>query len=462
VTASWQPSFKEIPRKCTFREKSKNEITYLYRKHGPMVSIQHIHKIFLDSKGVCTDSRKDVREKLFFALSGENFNGNIFAEQAVKNGAAAAVIDDPAFKKNDKFILVENTLDTLQKLARFHREQFNIPFIGITGTNGKTTTKELVAAVLASRFSIIATRGNYNNHIGVPLTLLSVRPDTEIAVIEMGANHRGEIKALCEIARPTHGIITNIGKAHLEGFGSFEGVVKTKSELYDFLKKNNGTAFVNAKDSLLTELSKDLRRVLYGSQEAVVSGSVTSRFPFLKVDIRAGKDHFEVATKLYGDYNLPNILAAVTAGHHFGVHADRIKSALESYVPANNRSQITQTKKNTVILDAYNANPVSLSKAIETFHDAGFKNPCLIIGDMFELGESSPDEHQKIVQLLEDKGFKCVFLAGKDFKKTKNNFITFESVEKAIEYFTKHPLENKTVLLKGSRGMHLEKLLPLL
>ena len=424
-----------------------------------MPDIKEIYNLFITTNGISTDTRKDVKNTIFFALSGENFDGNKFAEVALEKGAAYAVIDNPEYKKDDRYILVENVLETLQKLANYHRKQFTIPFMGITGTNGKTTTKELVSAVLKSKYNIISTEGNLNNHIGVPLTVLKVKRDTEITVIEMGANHPEEIAFLCEIAKPTHGIITNIGKAHLEGFGSFEGVKNTKKELYDYLKKNYGTAFVNRDDSLLMELSEGIKRVLYCSNDCDLKGSVISNFPFLKVKIDTKQEAFEISTKLYGSYNLPNILAAVAVGKHFDVPDTKIKSAIENYVPSNNRSQITKTENNTIIQDAYNANPVSLTKAVESFYSSGFENPCLILGDMFELGKYSLKEHQKIADIVKEKGFDCVYLVGKEFFRTKNLFTTFESTEQAAEFFENNPLKNKTILLKGSRGMHLETLL---
>ena len=424
-----------------------------------MMKITELYKIFTGSNGVCIDSRKDVRGKIFIALSGENFNGNKFAGAAIEKGAVAAVVDDKEYAKDSRFILVENTLKTLQDLANFHRKTYDIPFIGITGTNGKTTTKELVAGVLSSTYKTYYTKGNLNNHIGVPLTLLSIKKDAEFAVIEMGANHPGEIEFLCKIAQPTHGIITNIGKAHLEGFGSYEGVKKTKNELYEYIKKNGELVFVNGDDKLLKELSRDIKRVEYCTGNCPVKGKILNYFPYLSAEIKLDTETITVNSKLYGSYNLPNILAASAVGYHFSVNSENIKKALEDYTPGNNRSQITTTENNKVIMDAYNANPVSMTKAIESFSDSSFEHPCIIIGDMFELGNASGEEHGKIVKLLKNKGFKCVILVGKEFFKVRNGFAAFETTEEALDYLKKNHLKGKTVLLKGSRGMHLETLL---
>ncbi len=427
-----------------------------------MKLIEQLYQQFLVSAGVCTDTRQDVKNKLFFALSGENFNGNRFAEQALTKGALLTVIDDPSCKKDDRFWLVDNVLDALQQLALFHRRQFDIPVIGITGTNGKTTTKELVTAVLASKYQTTATRGNLNNHIGVPLTLLQIDKQTEIAVIEMGANHPGEIKTLSELALPTHGIITNIGKAHLEGFGSYEGVKKTKRELYDFIESVNGTVIVNHDDTILMAFSKKINRFTYGTSHADIIGKIISQLPYLKIEISTDKNTFVINSKLYGSYNFPNILAAVATGTLFKVPDTNIKEAIENYVPQNNRSQQIKTKDNFLILDAYNANPVSLSKAIESFRDASFSNPFLIIGDMFELGQASPSEHQKIVDLLIKTAFDDVLLVGKDFFNTNHPFVAFKTTDEAEDYLKSHPVKGKNILVKGSRGMHLESLIQLL
>ncbi len=421
--------------------------------------IQKLYQVFKSSSGISTDSREEVKNTLFFALSGENFNGNRFAESALNKGAMLAVIDDAAYKKDDRYLLVNNTLETLQQLALHHRKQVNIPVIGITGTNGKTTTKELVAAVLKTTYSIVATQGNYNNHIGVPLTLLRIDTNTEIAVIEMGANHPGEIRFLCNLALPTHGIVTNIGKAHLEGFGNFEGVKNTKKELYDFLEANNGSLFVNTQDPLLLNLTEKLNRITYGTDRGDVKGEIVSRKPFLKLKINFDEANIIVSSQMYGSYNFPNIMAAVAVGNYFKVPASNIAKAIENYRPSNNRSQQITTSKNHVILDAYNANPVSMATAINSFADADFEDGCLVLGDMFELGAESDKEHQKIVDLLLKTGYQCVYLVGENFAKTSNPFTGFLTTKEAAEFFKKNPLKGKNILIKGSRGMHLETLL---
>ena len=424
--------------------------------------IKTLYKAFIESSGIATDSRETVKDKIFFALSGENFNGNRFAETALNNGAKFAIIDDAAYKKDDRYLLVNNTLETLQQLARYHRKQVNMPIIGITGTNGKTTTKELVAAVLKTAFNTVATQGNYNNHIGVPLTLLRINSNTEIAIIEMGANHPGEIRFLCNMALPTHGIVTNIGKAHLEGFGIFEGVKNTKKELYDFLNKNKGSVFVNAQDPLLLNLTEKLNRVTYGTGKSDVKGEIVSRKPFLKLKINLGETSIIVSSQMYGSYNFPNIMAAAAVGNYFNVPASDIAKAIENYRPSNNRSQQIITSKNHIVLDAYNANPVSMTHAINSFKEAGFENECLILGDMFELGASAAEEHQKVVDLLLHNGFQCVYLVGEHFAKTTHSFTQFITTQNAAEFFSVNPLKGKTILLKGSRGMHLETLAKLL
>ena len=423
-----------------------------------MEIIEQIYQQFLASTGVCTDTRQEVKNKLFFALSGDSFNGNKFAEQALAKGALIAVIDDPAYQKNSRYILVDDVLYTLQQLALHHRKQFSIPVIGITGTNGKTTTKELTATVLNSKYNIIATRGNLNNHIGVPLTLLRITKQTEIAVIEMGANHPGEINALTKLALPTHGIITNIGKAHLEGFGNFEGVKKTKRELYDFLKLHNGNAFVNYNDELLLALSQGMNIIGYGTSSCAITGSISNQTPDLTLDVTIDQEKYIVKTKLYGNYNFANIMAAIAIGNFFSVPATDIIESISNYTPENNRSQQLKTQHNKIILDAYNANPVSLSKAIISFWDAKFQNPLLIIGDMFELGKASAEEHQKIVDLLISKAFDEVIIVGKDFFRTNHPFKAFETTELTADYLMHHPVTKKHILIKGSRGMHLETL----
>ncbi len=422
--------------------------------------IQNLYHQFLACQKVSIDTRKDVHDSLFFALSGDNFNGNEFAETALQKGAAFAIIDDASFKKSEKYLLVPDVLTALQQLAAHHREKTGIHVLAITGSNGKTTTKELAAAVLQSEKKIIATEGNLNNHIGVPLTLLSIKEETEIAIVEMGANHIGEIAALCEIAQPNSGIITNIGKAHLEGFGSFEGVVKAKSELFAFLRKANGKALVNADDELLMELSTGMKRFTYGRNAGEVHGRLMETHPFIKLQWHLENKNLLCDTKMYGSYNFNNLMAAVAVGLLFGISSKNIKQSITNYSPNNNRSQQLKTEKNKIILDAYNANPVSLSEAIKSFVAFKPENPWLILGDMFELGNDSPAEHKRIIRQVEETSFGNVIFVGKDFyqQQESDRFLFFESTEQTGEFLRKNPLENANVLLKGSRGMHLETL----
>jgi len=420
-------------------------------------SIEYIHQQFLKSSGICIDSRKVSPQCIFIAIKGENFDGNRFASDALQNGARLAIIDKPQYATNDRYILVKDTQDCLRDLATFHRLQFNIPVLAITGTNGKTTTKELTAAVLSGKFKVLSTQGNLNNHIGVPLTLLQLDAGHEIAVIEMGANHQGEIDVLCKIACPNAGIITNIGKAHLEGFGSFEGVVKAKSELYQYIKKSNGFVFVNVASKRLMKLSASLNKITYGDDKAAYCYSKpVKKFPFVKLEI-SGFDQ-TIDTRLYGSYNFENLAAAACIGRHFGVTDVLIKQAIENYLPQNNRSQIIQKKSNTLYLDAYNANPSSMTEALQNFSLVQSENKTIIIGDMFELGSESRREHQKIIDLIVELEFNFVVLIGPDFYETENEFFKFHNTEAACQYLLKQPVKNTSVLLKGSRGMQLEKL----
>jgi len=423
--------------------------------------IRNLYEHFLVFRKVTTDTRTDVRNSLFFALSGNNFNGNEFAESALKKGAAFAVIDDVKFQINEKCFLVPDVLTALQQMAAFHRKKTGVHVFAITGSNGKTTTKELVSSVLQSEKEIIATKGNLNNHIGVPLTLLSIKRETEIAVVEMGANHIGEIAALCKIAQPDSGLITNIGKAHLEGFGSFEGVVKAKSELYSHLRKTKGKIIVNADDSLLMELSDGISRITYGNNIAEVQGKLLNTHPHLAFEWK-GKNKFQnCKTNLYGSYNYYNLMAAVAVGQLFDISPEKINRALSEFVPNNNRSQQLKTGKNQIILDAYNANPVSLSEAIKSFSAYNPEKPYLILGDMFELGKDSIEEHERVIRQVENTDFQDVLFIGKDFYQLKNQakFLFFETTENAGDYLENNPVENANILLKGSRGMHLETLI---
>ncbi len=409
-----------------------------------------------------TDSRKVMPGSIFFALKGDNFNANAFAAKAIENGAAYAVIDDPEMFTGTRTLLVQSVLDSLQSLASLYRSHLRIPIIGITGTNGKTTTKELLSVALSARFTTIATPGNFNNHIGVPLTLLSIKPDTEIAVVEMGANHRGEIADLCKIARPTHGLITNIGKAHLEGFGGFEGVKIAKRELYEYLIENGGTVFVNSGDDLLIQMSARAHRVTYGSQpEDEVSGiPQTDTDGYLKVDLKKPVAR-KFITQLAGDYNYSNVMAALCVAKQFRVDINAAIDAIASYVPGMNRSQIKQTSSNTLILDAYNANPSSMRLAIENFRRLAAANKVMILGDMFELGEEAASEHAEIIQLVKELSLGQVYTAGPYFYEAAmgvENIQPFKTTDDLKEALKSNPPANATILIKGSRGMKFEVL----
>ncbi len=422
-----------------------------------------LHGIFLNSLGVATDTRKVENGQLFFALKGESFNGNQFADQALAKGASYAIVDEAEYIKNEKYILVEDVLESLQKLANYHRKQLKIPIIAITGTNGKTTSKELVSAVLQAKFKIGYTKGNLNNHIGVPLTLLSFNKSTEIGIVEMGANHIGEIGNLCKIVQPDYGVITNIGKAHLEGFGSFEGVIKAKSELYLYLKDNNKPVFINGNDNVLLDNSLDLEKIKYGSDKSFFCyGEFIEASPFLSIKWNENI----IQSQLVGEYNFNNILLAICIGSYFKVKDDVIVNALSAYKPDNNRSQLSHTEKNTLIIDAYNANPSSMELSILNFKNIKDESKLLILGDMFELGVNSRKEHQNIIDLLIQNNFKDVFLVGSNFYELKNDKFEwikhFENTQKLIQYIGENEIKGKTILLKASRGVQLEKVIPFL
>ncbi len=421
-------------------------------------SIQSIYDIFLKCKKVTTDSRNIPENAVFFALHGENFNGNDFAEMALKNGASVAVVDDQRFVGKEKYIVVEDTLDALQEVAKLYRKSLKAKFIGITGSNGKTTTKELVREVLSSKFHVMATVGNFNNHIGVPLTILSLSSDLDFAIIEMGANHIGEIADLCEIALPDYGLITNIGKAHLEGFGNFEGVIKAKSELYKYMANVNGPIFINSDNNLLESLSGNLEKISYGENaEVFCTGEVISSFPFLEIKIKKG---MLVSTNLVGIYNFENVMASICIGKYFGISEDKIKTAVESYSPDNNRSQVIETQNNTLIMDAYNANPTSMEAAINNFAESTFKNKVLILGEMLELGEESNKEHKLILELALKWKFENILLSGSEYPGhiVKENVLVFRNSDELASYLDKNRLKEKTILIKGSRGNKLEKI----
>jgi UDP-N-acetylmuramoyl-tripeptide--D-alanyl-D-alanine ligase len=397
---------------------------------------------------------------LFFALKGPQFNGNQFAQTALEKGAAYAVIDEPEYAVQDKTILVENVLETLQELAKHHRQQFNCPFIAITGSNGKTTTKELIHAVLSARYKTYTTAGNLNNHIGVPLTLLKIKPGAEMAVIEMGANHLHEIAGYCKIALPTHGLITNCGKAHLEGFGSLEGVRKGKGELYDYLRDHGGMAFLMRDYDYLPAMAKGINKIYrYGTDEADTVGIVKSSRPFLEIGLIKGPPIPSIKAKLVGDYNLSNVLAAAAVGNYFGVHADKIRSAIENYSPSNSRSQMMNWGTNKVIMDAYNANPASMKAAVENFASQPGENKILLLGAMAELGDESLAEHQSLVNLISQFPWKQVVLVGGDFLKLKHPFLQFENAEEAGKWVKLQNIQNSFLLVKGSRSIKMEKIL---
>ena len=425
---------------------------------------------FLQHPVICTDSRHCPEGSLFFALKGDNFNANAFALTALEKGCALAVVDEKEYALDERFILVDNVLESLQQLATYHRKQLGTKIIAITGTNGKTTTKELIAAVLKEKYNILFTQGNLNNHIGVPLTLLQLKPEHKLAVIEMGANHQGEIKKLCEIACPDYGIITNVGKAHLEGFGSFEGVKTAKAELYDYIFKHGTDIFINKDNEHLMEMAmkagfKEDGRFRDYSLDPTnwvcnIYGQITGCSPFLEMECTLDLYiSFTVKTKLIGAYNAENVLAAVAIGEYFQLHEKEIKQGLEEYVPQNNRSQLTVTQHNTVVVDAYNANPTSMHAAILNFAQMDVEHKTLILGDMFELGEQSHEEHQSVVNLLQQNKFDNVLLIGPEFINTQNPYRCFEDVAALIRYFETNAIRNQYILLKGSRGVKLERVL---
>jgi UDP-N-acetylmuramoyl-tripeptide--D-alanyl-D-alanine ligase len=423
------------------------------------MSIQTLYDIYKQYPSVQTDTRILKQGDIFFALKGDNFNGNTFVRKAIEAGAAYAVIDEKEFEIPGKTILVEDVLQSLQQLAKYHREQFRIPFIAVTGSNGKTTTKELIHTVLSSSFKTYTTEGNLNNHIGIPLTILKIRSDAEMAVIEMGANHQKEIEGYCIYTLPTHGLITNAGKAHLEGFGGPEGVKKGKGELFDYLRVNHGTAFIMHDYDYLREMSKGISIIItYGTHDAQTTGNVIKSEPFLEVKIDNFKDGI-IRTNLVGDYNLPNVLAAVAIGRHFNVNEKKIRSAIEKYTPSNSRSQLIEKGTNKIILDAYNANPSSMKLAIENFAKLHADNKVLLLGAMAELGRDSLDEHKSIITLIKKYNWKQVALVGGDFTKTEHPFLQFNSSSEAKEWLTSQNFKNSYFLIKGSRSMQMEKVL---
>lgn len=439
------------------------------------MELSELYKLYQQHPLITTDSRDCPEGSIFFALKGESFDGNRFAKAALEKGCAYAVIDEREFAEegNGRLILVDNVLTTFKELAREHRRRFDIPVIGITGTNGKTTTKELIAAVLGEKYNVMYTRGNFNNDVGVPKTLFSLRPEHEIAVVEMGASHPGDIKALVDYVEPTCGLITNVGRAHLQGFGSFEGVKHTKGELYDFLESHNGLLFLNESNPDLMEMAaqRNFGRIIsYGRDEGGnVEGEVIDCSPFLnfrwRQHLHAGQmpaNAYEVETHLIGAYNLDNMLAAIAVGLHFGVSPAQINHALGHYIPSNNRSQLETTEHNRLIVDAYNANPSSMAAAIDNFKLMKAERKMAILGDMLELGAVSDEEHQKTVDALAAAGIKEVWLVGEEFGKTHTAFRKFKNVDEVKAAIAAHRPENYYILIKGSNGIHLSQLPELL
>lgn len=422
-----------------------------------------LYNLFCQYPAITTDSRVCRKDSIFFALKGEKFNGNLFAEKALESGCAYAIIDEEPERKNDRIILVEDVLLSLQALANWHRKKLKIPLIGITGTNGKTTTKELIAVALSKEFKVAYTQGNLNNHIGVPLTLLSMNKSHEIAVVEMGASRPGDIRELCEIAEPNYGIITNVGKAHMEGFGSFENLVGTKCELYDFIRGHGGKVFVNKDSQILYERSDGMDRILYGKNDASLfaSGTIANATPFLEFDWSFFDSSYRVKTNLVGEFNFDNAIAAVAVCKFFGINAERISAALEEYEPTNHRSQFKRTEKNDLIIDAYNANPTSMMASLEFFSSIPSSCPKIVIlGEMKELGESSNEEHEKIVQFLREQPYDKIYLVGPVFSKWiegNATFRLFDDVDELIETLKNEPVSDRYILLKGSHSVHLER-----
>ena len=424
------------------------------------MNIKEIYNLYIQFYKVTTDTRSDLKNSIFFALKGDNFNGNQYAADALRKGANFAIIDEVAFQTDIRMILVEDVLSTLQQLATYHRQQLKIPIIALTGSNGKTTTKELVNAVLSEKFNCVATKGNFNNHIGVPLTLLSMQKDVEIGVVEMGANHPNEIDDLCKIALPDFGYITNFGKVHLEGFGSLEGVIEAKTELYRHLKQNNKIVFVNANDQVQMERSENINRITFATPTSDYPIEFISADPFVNLKF----DKYIVKSKLIGKYNYLNMATAIVIGKYFQVPDVKIKEAIEDYIPTNNRSQIIEKSSNKIILDAYNANPNSMKVALENLSQLTDKNKIAILGDMFEIGENSFAEHKIIVDMAQKIQLDYLVLIGEKFSEIKTSFVStkqFKDFEDFKNNFNQNKITNTTILIKASRGMALERILNL-
>ncbi len=424
------------------------------------MTIASLYEHFLAHPNICTDTRKITKDVIFFALKGDNFNGNTYASEALEKGAAYAIIDEEVYNTSDRTLLTTDVLETLQQLSNYHRRKSNAKVISLTGSNGKTTTKELIHEVLSKKYRTIATRGNLNNHIGVPLTLLSIKEDTEIAIIEMGANHQKEIAFLCSLAEPDFGYITNFGKAHLEGFGGVEGVIKGKSELYDYLIENGKSIFLNADDPIQEERLKTYVKKFGFSENnhQYYQISLIAADPFVQL----GVEEYNITSQLIGRYNFSNCCAAVLMGKYFNVALSDIKKAIAEYVPENNRSQLIEKNGHHIILDAYNANPSSMQAALETFKALKGNPKMAFLGDMFELGETATEEHQSIADLAHSMNFENAFLIGENFNRTNSKLQKFESFNALKEVIQKQSLPKSTILIKGSRGMALERLLDIL
>ncbi len=424
------------------------------------MKIGELYQIFLQHPVICTDTRNIQKDSLFFCLKGDSFNGNIFALQALENGASFVIVDEKQATEDNRIILVDDVLKTLQDLATIHRNHVKVPVIGITGSNGKTTTKELVLEVLSKKYKVFATHGNFNNHIGVPLSVLQINSDTEIAIIEMGANHIGEIESLCKISQPNFGLITNIGKAHLEGFGSFENVIEAKSELYKYLEQHQGMVFMNNNNPILKTQAANLEQFTYGTnQNSNIHVTFIVANPYVKLYWENKKTIIE--SKLIGKYNFENLLSAIAIGEYFDVETSLIKEAIENYVAKNSRSQFVEKKGNTIILDAYNANPTSMMAALENFNLMKSVNKIVMLGDMLELGDYKDMEHEKIIEFLVESNYQKVFLVGNIFSKINKHtdFLTFQTSNDLRSHLETEPQKHALILVKGSRGIKMEQVL---
>lgn len=432
-----------------------------------MTTVEEIYQLFIKHPFITTDSRQVQKGSIFFALKGDNFDGNQYALDAIRRGCIAAIVDDPNIEGKG-CIKVQNVLETLHNVSNIHRKSLEVKILAITGTNGKTTTKELVSAVLSQKYKVFSTKGNLNNHIGVPLTLLSLTKDIDVAVVEMGANHPGEIKLLSSIAEPDYGIITNIGKAHLEGFGSFEGVKQTKGELYQSIASRKGLVFYNSENSILVELINKYNLIGnsipygFGLESSSVDNTTNSPYLTLNVKPTSGKSFISIESSLVGSYNYENILTAITVGLYMGIPIDLIKLAIESYKPSNSRSQLVKTTQNLVVLDAYNANPSSMEVAIKNFASINNPEKIVIIGEMLELGDYSAAEHSRIAELAKSLGFVSVIFVGKNFENYSQGSLFFKDSESCSNYLREHSIKNSLILLKGSRGVKLEKVMDML